>query len=243
MALRRRYSILSCIRNIRRLQYSDKHLYPILSGLLLDTKNCHKRQENVNLYNQHLREFHTSNINNDKETEPFVKIFNFKNPFTYFSLRMKLFLLRSYFDEDFNEDEFISGAKQAMSYVSTKISEGKISELDSVLTSQGIQSSRNMYSEYGRNPETIKVGIEDLLNISLVDVGFDYGEKGEKHANVLVMALCMYKEGASRKMGNIEVVSMPTKVLKYSFRRNYTPGVEENDWLVDNMEQSISDSF
>lgn len=115
-----RHLVSSCKRTLNR--HSIKQFYPFVSSIISNEKDISNRhneilyRNNRNNRNNRIdrRDFHTTCVNNnsEKENEPFVKIFNFKNPFSYISLKIKLFLLRSYFDEDFNQDEFILGAKQ-----------------------------------------------------------------------------------------------------------------------------------
>lgn len=50
--------------------------------------------------------------NGNKQFKVKATLIHSINPLKYFSLKIKLFLLRSYFDNEFSEDEFINGAKQ-----------------------------------------------------------------------------------------------------------------------------------
>ena len=153
----------------------------------------------------------------------------------YCAIRFKLFLLVSYFDKTFDEDDFLDGAKQAVSYVSTKISEGKVNDLADVLTSEGIQSSRDLLQEFYRNPDILKVDVNEIINLYVNDVGLVYLESGEKHAKVLVKVNCTTSNLKRMKHGNFEVTIMPTRLLTYSFHRDCTPGCDDKGWYIDRL--------
>merc|ERR1712183_75443 len=108
---------------------------------------------------------------------------------------------RSYFDKEFSEDDFIQGARQ------------------------GIHSGRQLYHQNLNNKSALVVDHDDFLNISMSDIGFEYGDEGQKWAYVLVVCFCRAKESVAKTFGSIDVITNPTRMLKYSFRREYTPGI------------------
>lgn len=177
-----------------------------------------------------------SQNDNNKQVKVNATIVNLQNPFKFIALKIKLFLLKSYFDKSFTEDDFIKGAKQAVCYVSGKISEGNFTDLDYVLTPEGLHSGRQLYHQNLSNTSSIRVDEGDVLNISMSDIGFEYGEEGRKWAYVLVVCFCKAKESVAKTFGNIDVIATPTRLLRYSFRREYTPGTN-GGWFVDKIEQ------
>ena len=60
----------------------------------------------------HQAQFHTTNDNRNENEEKVRHSIAIINPFKYISLRIKIFLMCSFFDENFNEKEFLIGAKQ-----------------------------------------------------------------------------------------------------------------------------------
>ena len=60
------------------------------------------------------RQFST-NSNNDSDETVKVKRIYMRSPLKWFDIKVKMFLLRSYFDQEFEESEFLQGAKQVCS--------------------------------------------------------------------------------------------------------------------------------
>ena len=61
---------------------------------------------------------HGQNDNN-KQVKVNTTVVNLQNPFKFIALKIKLFLLKSYFDKSFTEDDFIKGAKQVGGFIFT----------------------------------------------------------------------------------------------------------------------------
>ena len=57
----------------------------------------------------------------NKQVKVKATVIHSLNPIKYFSLKIKLFLLRSYFDNEFSEDEFINGAKQVKQIILVRV--------------------------------------------------------------------------------------------------------------------------
>lgn len=60
------------------------------------------------------RQLHVSKTRHNTEKKLQTKVITFSNPIKYISLKIKLFLMQTYFDRDFREDQFIAGAKQVI---------------------------------------------------------------------------------------------------------------------------------
>jgi len=220
-------------------------------------QNIHTTQTNAKISNskaflapscslKSTRNFTTSNnLHNDRDNELnnkqkiTTKIIQVKNPFKYIAMKVKIFLMRAYFDHEFSEGEFIEGAKQAVCFVTGEISSGKLSALNDMLTQEGLQCGRQLYHKNADDVESIRVDHDDFVNISMSDIGFEYDEDGRKWAYVLVVCFCKAKNSVSKTFGNIDVIATPTRLLRYSFRREYTPGISST-WFIDKIEHLVS---
>ena len=53
-------------------------------------------------------------MSSDGDSFTKVKRIYLRSPYKWFDIKVKLFLLRSFFDRDFDEDEFLTGARQVI---------------------------------------------------------------------------------------------------------------------------------
>ncbi|KAG8432669.1 hypothetical protein GDO86_017058, partial [Hymenochirus boettgeri] len=65
-----------------------------------------------------------------------VLVVGLPNPVIWFRSRIYFFLIRAYFDQDFNIDQFTDGAKQAFTLVSRLLSQCKFDELKNLVCSE-----------------------------------------------------------------------------------------------------------
>ena len=210
---------------------SLNNLCPIISA------NIFKSNEVAN--RSYVREFQTSSFHLDQE-KPKVqtKIMTLTNPFKYISLKIKMILMRGYFDEKFTEKEFLAGARQAIVYVSSKMAKGEIKEMAEVLTQEGMKSVQNLFYENRSNSDDLLVNDKEIMTLTLNDLGFEYGESGRKWAYALVVCYCSGKDSFSKQASDFDfeiLVSQP-RLIKYSFCREYTPGSDDAGWLVDQVD-------
>lgn len=124
------------------------------------------------------RQLHVSKTRHNTEKKLQTKVITFSNPIKYISLKIKLFLMQTYFDRDFLEDQFIAGAKQAVVFVSNHLSDGNFSGLNEVLTPEGMSASRQLYFNSKKSSSSLRVDESDFVNISMKDIDFEYGDEG-----------------------------------------------------------------
>ena len=222
---------LSCgaLRNILTKPTNPNNL-----NLCATATTIFKKHEVTN--KSYAREFKTSSIYLDQE-KPKVqtKIMTLTNPFKYISLKIKMILMRGYFDENFSEKEFLAGARQAIVFVSSKMAKGEIKEMTEVLTHEGMKSVQKLFYENCNNSDSLLVDDKEIMTLTLNDLGFEYGESGRKWAYALVVCYCSGKDSFSKQASDFDfeiLVSQP-RLIKYSFCREYTPGTDDDGWLVD----------
>ncbi|XP_065655549.1 m-AAA protease-interacting protein 1, mitochondrial isoform X2 [Hydra vulgaris] len=186
----------------------------------------------------HLAQFHRTSINQNENNEKVRHSITIINPFKYISLKIKIFLMRSFFDENFNEKEFLAGAKQAIFFVSEHIAEGRFSEMNELCTKEGITDAKAMYEKFENKSDQILVKESELLNLSFSDLDFEYESNGQKFVYAHVVYYCLTADKITKSFGNIGVEIAPLRIFTYSFRREYTPGIS-GDWLVDQLDLNI----
>lgn len=195
-------------------------------------------QNNEQVNKSYVRQFKTSPAYFDQERPKVqTKIMTLTNPFKYISLRIKMILMRGYFDEGFSEKEFLAGARHAIVYVSSKMAKGEIKEMAEVLTQEGMKSVEKVFNENRNNGDRLQVEDKEIMTLTLNDLGFEYGDSGRKWAYALVSCYCAGKDSFSKQASDFDfeiLVSQP-KIIKYSFCREYTPGTNDG-WLVDQVD-------
>ena len=126
-----------------------------------------------------IRGFQTSALNlNEEKPKVHTKIMTVTNPIKYISLKIKMLLMRGYFDDKFNEKDFLTGARQAIIYVSSRMAKGDLAGLTEVLTQEGSRSVQNLFSENRDNSEVLKVEDSDIMTLTLNDIGLQGYEVG-----------------------------------------------------------------
>jgi len=238
------------VQGFSRLLKCSGKLYPYPVSL---DSNRRTQWNGYTIHSQPLtlqRTYHTSNSNGGPQGRRRVNgpggshkvtlVARPLGPLAYLSKIFKMFWLRTSFDSNFVENEFLNGAKQAVCHVSMRISQDRINDLGEVLTLNGIQSSRKLYEKYQSNPGRLHIDMEDITAIVLDDIHFDYEEPDEKYVIIYVDVFCTSSSDTPQtlKVGDMEIeLPIPTKKLSYSFRRDYTPGRSDAGWLVDHIKQ------
>ncbi|XP_065051712.1 m-AAA protease-interacting protein 1, mitochondrial-like isoform X1 [Rhopilema esculentum] len=171
-------------------------------------------------------------MSSDGDSFTKVKRIYLRSPYKWFDIKVKLFLLRRFFDRDFDEHEFLTGARQAICLVSSFISKGNFNELVGMLTEKATEMAKNIHQETNKK-EKLEIVDEIIDNISLSNMAFIYDEKGGKWVDILVTCHCAEENSTQRRIGNIDLASIPSqRIFNFSFVREFTPGVTA-DWIID----------
>eukprot|EP00112_Aurelia_sp_Birch-Aquarium-sp1_P017385 Seg402.3 transcript_id=Seg402.3/GoldUCD/mRNA.D3Y31 product="m-AAA protease-interacting protein 1 mitochondrial" protein_id=Seg402.3/GoldUCD/D3Y31 len=161
-----------------------------------------------------------------------VKRIYARSPFRWIDIKVKMFLMRSFFDQEFDEREFLNGARQAICLVSSYISDGKFEKLSGMLSDKAKEDSKELHY-HNMDKKSLKVFDDEIDNVSLSNMDFVYDGKGRKFADILVTCHCIAEDFVSKKIGNIEMIGPPPqRIYNFSFIREFTPGVTAN-WIVD----------
>lgn len=156
--------------------------------------------------------FHTSKcIKKQNENE----LYSIDKPFRYISQALQVLSKMRGIDEEFEEFEFLDGTKQAIIYVSNKVAEGNLNELDDLLTSNGADLLKKLYNEHSPKTSALKVEESEIVVVVPVSMTVEDDNAGKKWVYVLVDCCC--KGG---------------KIVRCSFCRNFGSDMPSS-WLID----------
>merc|ERR1712080_203493 len=205
-----------------------------------------KYMSNINhfFHPAHYKSLHTTNIQRKFDLNS-----------VYLPVSCRLYLFKINIDNEFTPKDFITGAKEAVRYVSMKMSLGEMNELEDVLTSKGMLSCLSLFKRYHKKPDELK--IEKISNTYIASFKVEYGEGDRKIAymsvryilnpsfNEILQDTMNMVEKEMKEGNNVDLQKLTSKmeskyskyvpVLEYSFCRDYTEGVIDSHWLIDDM--------
>ncbi|KAM8934550.1 m-AAA protease-interacting protein 1, mitochondrial [Pelodytes ibericus] len=179
-----------------------------------------------------------------------VVVVGVPNPFIWCRTRIYFFLIRAYFDRDFNIQEFTEAAKQAFVLVSGLLSEQKFEALENLVTREVIQDVQEKCTLLpGNHRDALAAHSDDLMYTTTGDVAIYYDDNGRKFVSILMRFWYLtYADLPDENLEGTKVFQVvlgeetvkSTKRLltaNYEFRREFTKGVEP-DWIITRIEHS-----
>ncbi|XP_077473080.1 m-AAA protease-interacting protein 1, mitochondrial [Stigmatopora argus] len=184
----------------------------------------------------------------DRKPHQTVMVLGIPNPFIWLRTRVYYFLIRAYFDSDFNIDDFTEGAKQAFFHVSKLLSQCQFSALEGLVASDLIGKLEEKCGLLSPNYKTALLARPDELMYSTAgDVGIYYDDDGRRFVSILmrfwylssahlpedalegsrIFKVSMGGEGESKRLLS----------ANYEFQREFTKGVAP-DWTITRIEHS-----
>ncbi|KAF7667290.1 hypothetical protein LDENG_00068700 [Lucifuga dentata] len=179
-----------------------------------------------------------------------VVVVGIPNPFIWFRTRIYYFLIRAYFDKEFNIEEFTEGAKQAFSHVSRLLSQCQFEALEGLVAKDLIgkleEKCNLLPSSYKK---ALSVDPDEIMYTTPGDVGIYYDDNGRKFVSILMRFWYLTSvrlpddsvEGARIFQmaiggeGDSETKRLLT--ANYEFQREFTKGVPP-DWTITKIEHS-----
>ncbi|XP_044073059.1 m-AAA protease-interacting protein 1, mitochondrial isoform X2 [Siniperca chuatsi] len=155
-----------------------------------------------------------------------VVVVGIPNPFIWFRTRIYYFLIRAYFDKEFNIEEFTEGAKQLI---------GKLEEKCNLLPSS--------------YKKALSADPDEIMYTTPGDVGIYYDDNGRKFVSILMRFWYLTStrlpndnlEGTRVFQVSIggegEAESKRLLTANYEFQREFTKGVPP-DWTITRIEHS-----
>ena len=179
---------------------------------------------------------------NDDDPNARIKSTNLvitQGPIGWLLKTVNLWLLQRFIDHEFEEREFLRGAKQALCVISDLLNRQSWDEMEGVV-------SEKLTSDIKNNSDVIEklgpaVKFHQILSASIqkVQVGFVENGKG-KLVDIQVGFMCSTEkkdEIFEKQLGNVKIIGIPApKITYYTFRKFIFPD-SVSDWQVDAISQ------
>ncbi|XP_041807132.1 m-AAA protease-interacting protein 1, mitochondrial [Chelmon rostratus] len=179
-----------------------------------------------------------------------VVVFGIPNPFTWLRTRIYYFLIRAYFDKEFNIEEFTEGAKQAFSHVSRLLSQCQFDALEGLVAKDLIEKLEEKCNLLpSSHKKALSAESDEIMYTKPEDVGIYYDDDGRKF--VCILMRFWYLTSARLPDDSMEGIRVfqvaidgergaETKRLltaNYEFQREFTKGVPP-EWTITRIEHS-----
>ncbi|XP_030642160.1 m-AAA protease-interacting protein 1, mitochondrial [Chanos chanos] len=179
-----------------------------------------------------------------------VVVVGIPNPFIWFRTRIYYFLIRTYFDKEFNIEEFTEGAKQAFSHVSRLLSQCQFDALEGLVAKDLIGKLEEKCSQLPlSHKRALSAGPDEIMYTTPGDVGIYYDDSGRKFVSILMRFWYLTSarlpddslEGTRvfqvQIGGEGEAETKRLLTANYEFQREFTQGVPP-DWTITRIEHS-----
>uniref|UniRef100_G3NA29 Matrix AAA peptidase interacting protein 1 n=1 Tax=Gasterosteus aculeatus aculeatus TaxID=481459 RepID=G3NA29_GASAC len=188
-----------------------------------------------------------------------VVVFGLPNPFIWFRTRIYYFLIRAYFDNEFNIEEFADGAKQAFTHVSGLLSRCHFEALEGLVAKDLITKLEDKCNALpSSHKKALSADPDDIMYTTPGDVGIYYDDDGtdgpfpdRRRKFVTILMRFWYLTNARLPEDTLEGTRVfqvaiggegeaETKRLlsaNYEFQREFTKGVPP-DWTITRIEHS-----
>ncbi|XP_037136451.1 m-AAA protease-interacting protein 1, mitochondrial [Syngnathus acus] len=179
-----------------------------------------------------------------------VVVVGIPNPFIWLRTRVYYFLIRAYFDSEFNIEEFTEGAKQAFCHVSKLLSQCQFAALEGLVAGDLIGKLEEKCSLLPPSYKTaLSARPDELMYSTPGDVGIYYDDTGRRFVSILMRFWYLTSahlpedtlEGTRVFQvaigGEREAESKRLLTANYEFQREFTKGVAP-DWTITRIEHS-----
>lgn len=150
---------------------------------------------------------------------------------------MNLWFLKTFIDREFEEREFLRGAKQALCVVSEKLVSGKWAEMEGILSETLMEAIRDRM-----DPRKLgsAVTMEEILSANIQKLRFGFVENGKgKVVDIQVAYMCKSSENENqlfeREMGNVKIIGIPVPKITYYTFRKIIFSESASDWQVESI--------
>lgn len=148
------------------------------------------------------------------------------------------FIIQPYLDCDFTMKDFTVGSKQALSLVSSILSQGDFQSLKGLVADDAIQEIRNNFASLNvKERQDLFIKMTDILFAFPYQIGIFFDDNNQKRfAEITVVYHCMNDFEEARAQGKVltETAREDLKICNYRFIREYTKGVQ-SDWTINRL--------
>lgn len=153
-----------------------------------------------------------------------------QGPLGWLAKKVQSFLLKTYFDQDFDEEEFLRGAKQALVVTSEIIAEKRFDDLSKICPQDLINLIKETSKAQDFGPA---VKSEDILMTKIKTIHLGYRDDKTKEVEIDVVFACVPQdvEQDSQVVGNVKIVYARSRsVIEYRFRKLCVP--DQDSWYI-----------
>lgn len=153
-----------------------------------------------------------------------------QGPFGWLSKKLHMVLLKAFFDPEFNEEEFLSGAKQALIVTSEIIADRRFQDMSKICPPKFIDLIKEALKskDPGKAIRAVDIIMAKIKNIQL---GFTEEQKKQVEIDVTFVCHPEVQDQAAQVVGNVKIVHIRhPRIIQYRFRKFCVPN--EDDWLV-----------
>ncbi|KAJ8290660.1 hypothetical protein GJAV_G00016000 [Gymnothorax javanicus] len=199
------------------------------------------RRQNVYVVGQTSRLYSTGrNKDPTSGSHPGISVVGIPDPILWIRNRIILFLIQLYFD--LSSVEFENGAKQALVYVSSLLSNGKFEELSDVMSKEAVEYAKGKYKTLTEaQRRNLAIAHDDIIFLIPEDVSVFFDNTGRKFCYIAMRfwhlsdAEVPEDPESTRifKMAEAEGQGQPKRIVTavYEFHRELTIGAP-TDWTV-----------
>jgi len=153
-----------------------------------------------------------------------------QGPLGWLSKKIHLFLLKAYFDQEFDEDEFLRGAKQALVVTSEIIADKRFDDLSKICPQELIDVIKETAQTQDLGPA---VKPDEIIVAKIKTIQLGYREDKTKQIEIVVIFACVPKqlEQNTQVVGNVKIVYARNRsIIEYRFRRLCIP--DQDSWYI-----------
>lgn len=152
------------------------------------------------------------------------------------------FLIRGYYDNQFDPKGFLKGAEQAVATVSSSISSGDFNSLNGLVTEEALEEIKKNYYRLSHDQRKfIAIDTKDLFLKLIYEIGMIFDDES-KRKFVEITALMQGFHGLGNlRNQSVEELSKAMEsspdqiyICNYRFIKEYTKGVE-GSWVINKL--------
>ena len=158
-----------------------------------------------------------------------------QGPFGWLSKTVNLWFLKTFIDREFDEREFLRGARQALCTVSDQLAKGNVDEMQELFSEKLANNIRNRLQTYKADSV---VKMEDILSANIQKVQLGIVENGRGKVLLIQVAfVCKATDNENRlferQMGNVKIIGIPVPKITYYTFRKFIFADSVGDWHVE----------
>ncbi|VDH93968.1 m-AAA protease-interacting protein 1, mitochondrial-like [Mytilus galloprovincialis] len=154
------------------------------------------------------------------------------------------FLIRNYYDASFSQSEFLAGATQAITHVSSLISRGQFEDLEELVDPDSVEEIKRNYNRLSdKQHRDLKIMEDHIIKMFVHQIGMMFGNSGNVFVEITVVLHYNSPDDKSLQETTHEIktaediikaaLEITKKVVNanYRFIKECTKG-SESDWII-----------